>query len=492
MQYDSNTGNITGKSDAGTLLYENSEKPYALTGVDPSTGLVPEADQALTYTSFGSVHTISEDGDSAVFVYNSDGERIKMILLHNGSHEVTRWYSGSSFMKDSVSGTARSFTYIGGDAYSAPAVARKQGSSVTYYYLLRDHLGSITHIVDSTGSSVTAEYSYDSWGRMRNPQTWENYSPGSEPVLFSGRGFTGHEHLPWFNLVNMNGRVYDPLTGGFLSPDSYIQSADLTQNYNRFTYCLNNPLIYIDPSGYKKRHRDNNDCNNSGDGETFFGRLWANLNLWLQRLDDLSDDGVSSPSAYSFYSQWSDISFNDNSGPSVEWVGGGYSIDISPEISESSNQQNSDYLMFTGKKLTWYNGDGRLIAAFNAVSGKLKHQSKSHQYEPWMGPIPEGGYSINLSLNPDRVAAIYQTYELYNNVGIERIPVNFPLRSAWGYYRARLEPLPETNTFGRINFYLHDSSKGQTSGCIEVEHRFFLRLLEYRKNNSYIELYVIY
>jgi RHS repeat-associated protein len=308
MEYDSNTGGITGKSDAGTLLYENSEKPYALTGVDPSTGLVPEADQALTYTSFGSVRTISEDADSAVLVYNSDDERIKMMVLHNGSHEVTRWYSGSTFMKDSVSGTARSFTYIGGDAYSAQVVALKQGSTVSYYYLLRDHLGSITHVVNSTDNSVTAEYSYDSWGRMRNPQTWENYSPGSEPVLFSSRGFTGHEHLPWFNLVNMNGRVYDPLTGGFLSPDPYIQSPDITQNYNRFTYCLNNPLIYVDPSGYVKQ---------PGRGPLWVA--WHNfIHHFLPSLFDgnessLSDAGGSNPSVYSYYSQWNNLDLGDGS-----------------------------------------------------------------------------------------------------------------------------------------------------------------------------------
>jgi hypothetical protein len=72
MQYDSNTGSISGKSDAGTLLNENSEKPFALTGVDPSAGLVPEADQLLTYTSFGSMHTNSDNADSTVFANNSD------------------------------------------------------------------------------------------------------------------------------------------------------------------------------------------------------------------------------------------------------------------------------------------------------------------------------------------------------------------------------------------------------------------------------------
>jgi len=67
--------------------------------------------------------------------------------------------------------------------------------------------------------------------------------------LLAGRGFTGHEVLPWFNLINMNGRLYDPLVGRFLSPDNYVQAPDFTQNFNRYSYCLNNPLVYTDPDG---------------------------------------------------------------------------------------------------------------------------------------------------------------------------------------------------------------------------------------------------
>jgi hypothetical protein len=47
----------------------------------------------------------------------------------------------------------------------------------------------------------------------------------------------------------MNGRLYDPLVGRFLSPDPFVQIPDYTQNLNRYSYCLNNPLKYTDPSG---------------------------------------------------------------------------------------------------------------------------------------------------------------------------------------------------------------------------------------------------
>ena len=93
------------------------------------------------------------------------------------------------------------------------------------------------------------ELSYDAWGKLRNPATQAIYTQGSEPDFFLGRGYTGHEHLAVFDLINMNARLYDPALGRFLSPDPYIQMPDFSQNFNRYTYCLNNPLIYTDPNG---------------------------------------------------------------------------------------------------------------------------------------------------------------------------------------------------------------------------------------------------
>lgn len=47
----------------------------------------------------------------------------------------------------------------------------------------------------------------------------------------------------------MNARLYDPVLGRFLSPDPFVQMPDFTQNFNRYSYCLNNPLVYVDENG---------------------------------------------------------------------------------------------------------------------------------------------------------------------------------------------------------------------------------------------------
>jgi RHS repeat-associated protein len=59
-----------------------------------------------------------------------------------------------------------------------------------------------------------------------------------------------HEHLDEMGLVHMNGRIYDPLIGRFMSADPIIQAPSMLQSHNRYAYVMNNPLNLTDPSGY--------------------------------------------------------------------------------------------------------------------------------------------------------------------------------------------------------------------------------------------------
>ena len=82
---------------------------------------------------------------------------------------------------------------------------------------------------------------------MQETLTSENSDSNAYSCI--DRGFTGHQHLDVFNLINMGGRVYDPVVQQFLSPDPYVQLPDNTQSLNRYTYCMNSPLMYVDPDG---------------------------------------------------------------------------------------------------------------------------------------------------------------------------------------------------------------------------------------------------
>jgi RHS repeat-associated protein len=121
-----------------------------------------------------------------------------------------------------------------------------------------DHLGSIVAVTnDAAGyGEKVAAMSYDPWGVRRDPATWDGIVSGHPAPLpnaaaeFTDRGFTGHEMLDHLGLVHMNGRIYDPHISRFLSPDPFIQFPGFFDSYNRYSYVLNNPLKYTDPSGY--------------------------------------------------------------------------------------------------------------------------------------------------------------------------------------------------------------------------------------------------
>ena len=211
--------------------------------------VVPSRVQNVTYTCYSLPSIMTEGGRSAAFTYNGDGARVKMNVSDGATSVLARYYIGNQYELDVTSTGTTERLYLGGDAYSAPAVYIKEGSGTwTFYNIGRDYLGNITHIATSDGTLVE-ENSYDPWGRLRNPETKEIYSLGTEPELMLGRGYTGHEHLTWFGLINMNARLYDPVLGRFLSPDPFVQMPDFTQSFNRYSYCLNNPLVYVDENG---------------------------------------------------------------------------------------------------------------------------------------------------------------------------------------------------------------------------------------------------
>ena len=101
-------------------------------------------------------------------------------------------------------------------------------------------------------SSLTTEYlANDPWGARRK-LAWNGELEGNDyQPSKTARGFTDHEHLDAVSLIHMNGRVYDPTIGRFLSPDPLIQAPNNTQSYNRYSYAWNNPLSLTDPTGYE-------------------------------------------------------------------------------------------------------------------------------------------------------------------------------------------------------------------------------------------------
>jgi len=249
MTYDE-LGNILTKSDVGEYKYEDLQRPHSVTGITPYTGGIFNATtQRINYTSFDKVRTIAQGTDSLILNYGPAYQRIYGDTYQSNVLKKRRVYVNSLYEqeKDYTTGKVKETFYIfGGDGLVAIRVNDATGDNVSYVH--KDHIGSIQCLTNDAGT-LAQEMSYDAWGNRRDPNGWSVYA-NAPAGLITERGFTGHEHIDLFDLVNMDGRVYDPVIGRFLSADPVIQDPENLQSLNRYSYCLNNPLSLTDPSGY--------------------------------------------------------------------------------------------------------------------------------------------------------------------------------------------------------------------------------------------------
>ncbi|MGV8137733.1 MAG: FG-GAP-like repeat-containing protein [Mangrovibacterium sp.] len=247
VDYDA-LGNITSKSDVatGTFTYGLNAGPNALTRVNGNTGAISTVAQDIDYSSFNKVTRIAEGSNEVQFTYGPEYARKIMRRYENNTLVLTKTYVG--LYEKEVSGTnVKEIHYLnGGDGLFA-IYTRVNQTSGSIAYVLKDHLGSIQCLTNEAGA-LTEELSFDAWGRRRDPNTWQPLPMGGS--YQTSLGFTSHEHIDIAALVNMEGRLYDPVVGRFLSADPFMQAPDYTQGLNRYSYCLNNPLSLIDPSGY--------------------------------------------------------------------------------------------------------------------------------------------------------------------------------------------------------------------------------------------------
>lgn len=248
MIYD-NLGNITSKTINGVkVLYNaeyNSSRPHAIMKADTQDeNAFAGFKQNVVYSTFDNVVKITEGNKTLDIDYGSHHNRTSMKTNVNGKLKTKTYVGDCEFVNDN--GQILKLTYLTAPmGVFAVAVVDAKGNT-TVNYVHKDNIGSWNVITDENGN-VIQELSFDAWGNNRNANTWSG--PPSDNTILYDRGFTGHEHLTDFGLINMNGRMYDPMMSMMLSPDNNIQMPQMSQNFNRYSYCLNNPLKYNDPNG---------------------------------------------------------------------------------------------------------------------------------------------------------------------------------------------------------------------------------------------------
>lgn len=265
--YDS-IGNITYKSDIGSLVYAGATggvRPHAVTSVtgtvngvvnptfiyDANGNMTSGAGWTIAYTSYDMPSSMSTTGllVPTTFRYDTDRQRF-LESFYVGTIHYVRFGGGVLFERLQNGSLLEYKHYIYAPSglvalYTQRNAAAPTLSEIRYFH--KDHLGSTSVITDANGS-VVERLSYDAWGKRRNA---DGSNPASPPPSLTRYGFTGHEHLDEVGLVHMNGRVYNPTLGRFVSPDPGVQYPKYSQSYNRYAYTINNPLSFVDPSGFE-------------------------------------------------------------------------------------------------------------------------------------------------------------------------------------------------------------------------------------------------
>ena len=246
MEYDA-MGNILSKTAERKDVFYDAQysfsKPYAIKRAKSDDKKLIRANQNISYTSFDKISNVFYDNNSLSIDYNFDHERVHMEEFTDGVYKEKTYVTDCEYV--TTNGKTIVYTYLEGPTGVFAVVCTDEKGVNSIKYIHKDHLDSWCMVTDEQGKTLQ-NVSFDAWGNPRNGDSWSGDYNGN---LLCDRGFTGHEHLTAFGIINMNGRAYDPVMSMMMSPDNYIQNLDFSQNFNRYIYCYNNPLSYSDPTG---------------------------------------------------------------------------------------------------------------------------------------------------------------------------------------------------------------------------------------------------
>ncbi|WP_187345105.1 RHS repeat-associated core domain-containing protein [Cystobacter ferrugineus] len=246
-----------------SLTYDTTQGygPFAVTQsnwgsytYDANGNQVTAPGRRVEYTPFNLPSRIERGSEVFTFAYGADQQRALKRSLSSG--QATAYVEGLYEHRRGSGGAEHVFYIQGGGRPVAQVVWKEQAGTVTgesTFYLHEDHQGSVDTVTDAS-ANVVERTKYDPFGGRADPT-----NPAREgTAALSGvrKGFTGHEQEDELGLINMRGRMYDPRIGRFLSRDPVVQFPLFGQSYNRYSYALNNPLRWTDPTGFSLNQLD--------------------------------------------------------------------------------------------------------------------------------------------------------------------------------------------------------------------------------------------
>jgi RHS repeat-associated protein len=169
-----------------------------------------------------------------------------------------------------------------------PAPADEQDRTFIYYH--GDHLGSSNIVTDRSGE-IVQHVEYTPYGEIRHE---------TNLGVSVNRLYTGQELDKETGLYYYNARYYDSRIGRFISPDTIIPDASDSQQFNRYSYVLNNPVMNTDPTGHVVILPGDPDYTDYGNYGGFPAPNDDDDYSWVFPNGDTNGDGENSPNDFSF------------------------------------------------------------------------------------------------------------------------------------------------------------------------------------------------
>ncbi len=106
----------------------------------------------------------------------------------------------------------------------------------SYHYYVKDHQGNNCLVVDSSGAVEETNHYYPFGGVFAS-------TGNVQPYKYNGKEYDSKKGLNWYDY---GARHYNAALGRFTTIDPL---AEIEYSASSYTYCLNNPIKYIDPTG---------------------------------------------------------------------------------------------------------------------------------------------------------------------------------------------------------------------------------------------------
>ncbi|APV49619.1 hypothetical protein BWI17_07975 [Betaproteobacteria bacterium GR16-43] len=242
-------GNITMLNGIGHVYWPGTNRVQTVQGstynYDSVGNLTSGGGRTIAWKAFNMPASVTKAGQTMTWYYGPDLQRVREVSPATGT--TLYFPGGERISKPGESVRWRHYiTSPEGTVGSVDVVEGSTNASDRRHWL-RDHLGSVVRTFNGQTAAFdpVGPLQYEAW------TVWgERVTPITLTTTSVQRGFTGHEMLDEVGLVHMNGRIYDPVIGKFLSADPIVQAPLNGQSWNRYSYVMNNPLSGTDPTGY--------------------------------------------------------------------------------------------------------------------------------------------------------------------------------------------------------------------------------------------------